>query len=221
MIVLLSKTHGFSGMFVPRNSFIIPACTAFIFTAVIAFKSYTLFSEDMAAAQSSFSGISSLSEEEIMSRAESYRTGRNFVQNFEKAFVLYEQAAQRGNVEAMNIVGDFLTFGTGCKRDPAAAVYWYRKAAEAGHAEAQCSLAYCYETGEGVPYDLKEAEKWYLAAAGQNHADALLLLGQFYLKESVSDPEKSDKAAIYFEKACRAGSEDGCGMYFVESKNDF
>eukprot|EP00727_Mastigamoeba_balamuthi_P007749 m51a1_g3595 hypothetical protein (598) ;mRNA; r:1176176-1179089 len=87
------------------------------------------------------------------------------------------RAAEQGDAQALERLGDLYWFGDGGLRaDLEAALAWYRRAAAAGSAVAKCSVAYAYETGQGAARDLAQAVRWYSEAAGEGepHADYCL-----------------------------------------------
>jgi tetratricopeptide (TPR) repeat protein len=93
--------------------------------------------------------------------------------NYAKAVMWYKKAAEQGDAEAQDWLGDCYLSGEGVAQDEAQAVKWYRKAAEQGNTEAQISLGGCY-LGKA------EAVKWYRKAAEQGDAFAQFMLGTCY-----------------------------------------
>ena len=79
-------------------------------------------------------------------------------------------AADSGDAEAMNNVGEIWEQGVRGAPDPAQAAVWYRKAAEAGSRRAQANLGALYEQGLGVARDESQALAWYRRAAGMTTA---------------------------------------------------
>lgn len=86
---------------------------------------------------------------------------------------LFSLAAEQGDVESQNYLGECFYFGRGVSKDYAQAVTWYRKAAEQGNQYAQYNLGYCYDHGEGVKKDRSEAMRWYRKSAEQGYARAV------------------------------------------------
>lgn len=83
--------------------------------------------------------------EELLKQAEAgnldamYQLGRAYQfatydenPNYEAAFEWYFKAAQKKHLEAMISLGDALTVGRGCKRDPDTGAMWYQEAYELG-----------------------------------------------------------------------------------------
>lgn len=86
-------------------------------------------------------------------------------------------AAERGDAEAQNRLGNAYFDGRGVHQDFTEAVKYFRMAAEQGLAEAQYNLGYAYVKGNGVPQNYAEALKWVRLAAEQGNTDAQYNLG--------------------------------------------
>lgn len=84
------------------------------------------------------------------------------------ALAAWLPAAEQGDREAQEIVGEIYERGLGVTPDYAAAARWYRLAAEAGSTRAQVNLGHMYERGLGVVADPRTALEWYARAAGRN-----------------------------------------------------
>lgn len=83
------------------------------------------------------------------------------------AFLLAEDAAEKGNAEAMLLAGSFYDPVDAAPsgsiiKDPAQALAWYKKAGNAGHADAEARLA--------------ALKQWVEAEAAKGNPDAKLLL---------------------------------------------
>lgn len=86
--------------------------------------------------------------EELMKKAENgdldamYQLGRGYQfaefaelegkPDYEKAYYWFNRAAQLRHQEAMISLGDALTLGRGCKRDPDMGAMWYQEAYDLG-----------------------------------------------------------------------------------------
>jgi len=62
----------------------------------------------------------------------------------------YQKAAEQGNAEAQEELGEFYLAGNGVEKKTHKAAEWYRKAAEQDNVEAQYKLGLCYALGQGV-----------------------------------------------------------------------
>jgi hypothetical protein len=92
--------------------------------------------------------------------------------DYEKARLLFEQAASKGNRFAMNNLGVLYEIGRGVGADAAAAKLWYEKASDLGNEVAMGNLASLYERGVGAPKDEVLARHWYEKAAAAGNKDA-------------------------------------------------
>ena len=61
----------------------------------------------------------------------------NCQQGFREACKWFKKAAEQGDVDAQNNLGEMYYFGYGIDQDTQKAITWYRKAADQGSAEAQ------------------------------------------------------------------------------------
>lgn len=86
--------------------------------------------------------------------------------SYSTALKVWLPAAQKGDVDAMNYVGEIYEQGLGVEPDYATALQWYRKAAEQGSNTAMINLGSLYEAGKGVPKDVTLAMNWYRKASG-------------------------------------------------------
>lgn len=109
----------------------------------------------------------------------------------ERAFQLYQQAAEQGQAGAMIQLYRCYWIGIGVIPDHAQAMQWLLKAAEANNPSAQYLMGYRYENreleGSGaerqlLPSNMSEAVRWYRRAADQGWADGQYHLGLCYLK---------------------------------------
>jgi len=99
---------------------------------------------------------------------------------YTQAAFWYRKAAEQGDADAQDTLGDLYSSGQGVRRDYAQAALWYRRAAEQGNADAQDSLGDLYHRGQGVPQDDAQAATWFHKAAEQGDADAQESLGDLY-----------------------------------------
>jgi hypothetical protein len=99
---------------------------------------------------------------EIVKRANAARYGfdRNVPKDYAQAMQLFRKAADQGNAEAQNAIGDMYLKGQGVPQDYTQAMRWYRKAGDRGFAEARNNIGYLYAHGLGVPQDCAVATKW-------------------------------------------------------------
>lgn len=78
---------------------------------------------------------------------------------------MYREAANEGDVMAMNNLGVCYHTGKGVVENHATAFQWYMKAALLDDVYACYNVAECYYKGDGVAQDFEKANFWYLKAA--------------------------------------------------------
>lgn len=86
--------------------------------------------------------------------------------DYRTAMKVWLGAAESGDAEAQNYVGEILMKGLGATPDPAAAAGWFEKASAQGHKRAKANLALLLEQGHGVPADPLRALNLYRESAG-------------------------------------------------------
>jgi TPR repeat protein/uncharacterized coiled-coil protein SlyX len=91
--------------------------------------------------------------------------------NYATALKIWLPAAEAGDPQAQNNVGEIFEKGLGGAPQYEIAAEWFRKAAEQGYSRAQINLGGLYERGQGVPKDMREAVKWYRKASGLSDAN--------------------------------------------------
>ena len=129
--------------------------------------------------------------------------GRSFAA--QDACWLLEQAAGRGDAQAMCDLGEIYREGKVCAKDEARAAALFAQAAERGLAEGQFCFACCLASGDGLPMDLEQAAQWCRKAAEQGHVAAQSMLGQFLI-EGWGCQKDAAEAAKWLERAADAGS---------------
>ena len=102
----------------------------------------------------------------------SYRNGFGVEQDHERAFVLFQKAAELGSPYAQYLMGLCYQVGTGVEPDDEKMFSWYLRAAEQGDADAQWNIGFYYELGFGVEDDEKKAFHWYMRAMEQGNVTA-------------------------------------------------
>jgi TPR repeat protein len=129
----------------------------------------------------------------------------DFQFDYTEAVRWWRKAADAGNAEAQNKLGEAYYNGYGVPQDNAEAAKWYGKAVEQGHASAQQSVGVMYRDGRGVPQDYVEAVNWYRKAAEQGNADAQNSLGDAYNRGN-GVPQDFTEAVKWFRRAAEQGS---------------
>ena len=93
--------------------------------------------------------------------------------NYKTALKIWLPAAESGEADAQNTVGEIFEQGLGTEPNFEVAALWYQRAAEQGHKGALVNLATLYETGSGVEKDKLKALNLYREAWGVSD-DALV-----------------------------------------------
>jgi TPR repeat protein len=105
-----------------------------------------------------------------------YERSMGVKQSYEMARMLYEQAAQQGDANAMCDLGVMYHHGEGVEQSYERAVEYYEQAAQLGFDQAQYNLGCCYANGEGVEQNMATAKKWAEKSAAQGDEDAIAIL---------------------------------------------
>ena len=96
--------------------------------------------------------------------------------DYARALTLSRAGAERGDADAMNLLGIQYYLGAGVPRDFAVARQWFEQAAWGGNAQAQLNLGLLLMRGLGVERNLERAYAWLDRArrAGNTRAPAYL-----------------------------------------------
>lgn len=141
---------------------------------------------------------------ELYQLAEKYYYGLSVKKNCQKAFELYQKAAELGNADAQYKIGWMYSTGTQTKQDYKNAFKWFSKSAEQGCAIAQYNLGKMYWYGYGVEKNEKKSFEWVQKAADQGFPKALNQLGYMYERGYVVEKDEV-KANELFQKAEEQG----------------
>ena len=131
------------------------------------------------------------------------------VQDYKEAFSLFEQAAEKGHINAQIKVGLMYEQGLGVAKNSDAALEWYKKAAEKGSIEAAHKVD-IYKKSVKVGGRKQFADSRTRAAelrlAYSGSPDAQYNVGKIYA-EGVGVPRNYVQAYIWFNIAAAAGSD--------------
>lgn len=94
-----------------------------------------------------------------------HTSGRGVEKSHEKAFALYQRAAELGDPEAISIVGQLLYIGRGTEKNTRKACEYFKEAAWLGDGDAQFNFAVAHIGGEVIPENFREAYIWFDCAA--------------------------------------------------------
>ena len=129
----------------------------------------------------------------------------------DKAFALFERAANLGNAEAQCCVGCCYKNGYGTLTDYSKAGMWYNKSAKNGCTRALRHIAMCYEDGLGVEKNMEKAIKWYKDAIHQGDKTSMVIMGKIYYYGRSDVNINFNKAVEYYLMA--ANNEESEGMW--------
>ncbi len=139
--------------------------------------------------------------EEVLEKArELYRAKK-----YAEATILFTDAANAGNCEAMFSLGYLNANGHGVTQDYQQARQWYEKAAAGGSRSAMNNLGALYASGRGVAQDYQQARDWYEKAAAAGNARAMNSLGGFYANGR-GVTQDYQQARQWYEKAAAGGN---------------
>ncbi|KAJ3386429.1 hypothetical protein HDU84_001562 [Entophlyctis sp. JEL0112] len=131
----------------------------------------------------------------------------------EDKFQIFLKDAERGQSDAMNLVGNAYQEGDGVNQDFAKAYFWHLKAAMKDHAQSQNNVGHLLRLGQGVEKaDPEKAVEWFKKSAENGNADGENSLGFCYLN-GIGVPKDAAKAANWFAKAAAKGHVEGLNNY--------
>jgi serine/threonine protein kinase len=132
---------------------------------------------------------------------------KNRAKKPDEAVKLFQQAADLGEVRAMQQLGEMFMDGNGVEKDDEAAVRWFRKGADKGNTAAMLFLGGMYQLGNGVEQNDVTAAEWYRKAAAAENPEALFDLAMLY--ETGSGVGKDPSLAMQlYQKAAKLGNKE-------------
>ena len=141
----------------------------------------------------------------------------NFLQSQDNAekiaktvFSFVKEIAEKGNTEAMFLLGDAYYNGLGTEKDFSQAVIWLRKSIAKGNPLAMNELGVMYNYGEGVPKDYTQALSLYRLSAEKGVTNALSNIGSMY-KDGEGVERDYSQALEFYNRAAQKGGM--LGMY--------
>ena len=129
-------------------------------------------------------------------------------------------AANSGNADSQNQLGDAYYDGIGVEQDYIQAFEWYLRAAEQGHGKAQYNVAYAYANGIGTQKNTSEAIKWYGKSADQGIALAEYVLAKMFIGGQYLEQDLT-KGLDLLHKASNQGldlAQYDLGTIYLEGK---
>lgn len=119
--------------------------------------------------------------EYVVILADMYSFGLGKSHSFERAYNLYQKAAELGNLEAMCDLGYMYLVGQGVEIDKAKSAYWYKKSADLGYVHSMRDIGQSYLYGEGVDKNGELAVKYLSLASENNYSHGTTDLAYCYL----------------------------------------
>lgn len=126
--------------------------------------------------------------------------------DLERAVVLYNDAAERGDLRALVSLAQLTERGTAVPQDVARALALYEQAAAGGSHDAMINLAISLLQGQGVPADPERGLAFLKRAAAEGSAKATFNLGVLAQDGVGNGPEA---ALGYFQQAAQNGEAEG------------
>ena len=136
-----------------------------------------------------------------------YETGTNVSKNERVALSYYQLAADGGNADACNKLGECAYYGIGRNRDYKAAYELFEKASDLGSVTAYYNIGLCYENGNGTGKNERLAISYYQLAADEGSAEALNKLGECAYS-GIGRSQNYEAAFALFEQAADLGNVD-------------
>lgn len=123
--------------------------------------------------------------------------------------------ADNGNIEALNLLGEWMMMGFECSPDPDFYVSCFKEAANKGNTQGMLNLAVCYMEERGVPADFYAAERWIRAAIEGGDREGIELFKELYLT-TIGNHKPDVRAYVRTMKAF-----DPSGSYLGERVGGF
>ncbi|RIA98213.1 kinase-like domain-containing protein [Glomus cerebriforme] len=128
--------------------------------------------------------------------------------NEQKAFELYQYAANLENANGINKLGYCYESGIGTRINKQKALELYQKAADLGNSIGIVNLAYCYKNGIGTSINEQKAVKLFQEAANLEDSDGLTYLGNCYQHGIGIDIDYQEAFKLY-QKAAKLENVNG------------
>ena len=137
----------------------------------------------------------------------SYETGDGITKNERLALSYYQLAADDGNADAMNKLGECAYYGIGREKNYDEAFTLFEQASDSGSSDALYNLGLCYENGTGIVKDARIAYSYFQLAADSGNGNAINKLGEcaYY---GIGRNQDYEAAFKLFERASDLGCPD-------------
>ena len=153
------------------------------------------------------SNQASLSHEQVFRVGVMYEGVPGIAANYKKAEQCYKEAANKGNVQALNNIGDLYRKGHLGQPDNTKAIEWYKKSAEKGDHIGMMRLGFACLEGKGMVKDYEQAMKWFGQAAAKGNEASMFGIGQLYEK-GLGVQKDETLAKTWYQNAIDNGSTE-------------
>lgn len=109
--------------------------------------------------------------------------------NAQKMFKIFQLAAKRGSVKALEALGIFCYNNNHISDHEVKAFRCFEKAAELGSEQGSLMTGYCYLEGIGVPVDCQKAMSLLVPLADKGNSDAAYFVGSIHFTKSCENPD--------------------------------
>lgn len=133
----------------------------------------------------------------------------------QEAFNLVSQEAEKGQAQAMHVLGTFYDQGLGVAKNHSKALEWYLKASDANFPAGAYAVGLAYEVGRGVPASRESAITYFQKAADLKVTEASYKLAS--LSMAGVPPKADDKKALDYLKAAGvtgAKAQEALGNFY-------
>ncbi|RIA93089.1 hypothetical protein C1645_722869, partial [Glomus cerebriforme] len=127
----------------------------------------------------------------------------------QKAFELYQKAANLENAIGINSLGYCYQYGIGTRINKQKAFELYQKAANLGNAIGIKSLGYCYQYGIGTIVDKQKAFVLYQKAADLGNSFGIKNLADYCYRIGIGISIDKQKTFELYQKAADLGNSSG------------
>lgn len=141
-----------------------------------------------------------------------YQRSEGVEKDLNEAFILYQQAADKGNSTAKAYLGLCYQYEIGVKQDLDKAISQYQRAVDEGNSMAMVFLGRCYQYGEGVNQNLHEAIALYQKATDKGDSTAMTCLALCY-QDGKGVDQDWNKAINLYQQAVK--KNDCIAMYYL------
>jgi TPR repeat protein len=148
------------------------------------------------------------STDELFEKAKAAHAAKKYVE----AIHWFRESAEKGNKDAMYMMGAAYQKGQLVPRDYSEAMRWYRRAADKGQGAAMAAIGAMYGNGVGVDQNYSEMLRWLQKGVEKGDASAIYGMGAAY---ALGRGVKQDftESLRWFQRAAESGNSEA--MYAI------